>query len=214
MFWSVYFEDCCCLSHSHRILGSIVPQTNPQAHSAEHRPSDSSQTSDRPHAGSLESSRSVQQLRSPLLGPERGRVTQRSKKPGLPRRASANMQGPHRGQEFSVDDDVTEIEDDLASRQTNILGATSSFSTVRHQPSSLRRRPAAQPTLPRVDSSHKEEAVAEAGAEVMDAAGGRGEGFDDDHASERAEEDTIRAEPAAELDDDCEDDEADLSDAE
>src|ERR1700737_3442761 len=94
-------ESFCCLSYSHRMLGSIVPQANPQTPSAEHRPSDSSQTSDRPLARSLESSRSVQQLRSPLLGPERGRVSQRAKKPGLPRRVSANMQGPHRGQEFS-----------------------------------------------------------------------------------------------------------------
>lgn len=200
--------------NSHQTIGSIVPQINPQTPSAEHQPRDSSQTSDRPHARSLESSRSVQQLRSPLLGPERGRISQRAKKPGLPRRASANMQGPHRGQEFSVDDDVTEIEDDMASRQTSMLGATTGFGTVRHQPSSLRRRPTAQPALPRVDSSHEEEAEAEAEAEGLGAGGGRNEGLDDDHASARGEEDTIRHDPDTGPEDDCEDDDADLSDAE
>jgi Ca2+:H+ antiporter len=197
---------------SHQKTGSIVPQTNPQTPSAEHRPSDSSQTSDRPPARSLESSRSVQPLRSPLLGPERGRISQRAKKPGFPRRASANMQGPHRGQEFSVDDDVTEIED-MVARQTNMLGATSGFGTVRHQPSSLRRRPTAQPILPRVDSSH-EEAQAGAEAEGVSAGVGRNEGLDDDHVSAGGEEDTIRPDPDIGLEDDCEDDDAVLSDAE
>ena len=124
------------------------------------------------------------------------------------------MQGPHRGQEFSVDDDVTEIEDDMASRQTSMLGATSGFGAVRHQPSSLRRRPTVQPTLPRVDSSHEEEAVAEAEAEGVGAGGGRNEGHDDDHASALGEEDTMRLDPNTGDEDDCEDDDADLSDAE
>jgi Ca2+:H+ antiporter len=165
---------------------------------------------DRPHARNMESSRSIQQIRSPPLGPERGRITQRSKKPGLPRRASANVQGPHRGQEFSVDDDVTEIEDDLASRHTSIAGASSGFGTLRHQQSSLRRRPTAQPTLPRVDSSHEEEVEAEVTAE------GRGTAAMTEQDADllHAEEDTIRAEGDTENDDLGDDDDADLSDAE
>jgi len=114
----------------------------------------------------MESSRSAQPIRSPMLGPERGRGGQRSKKPGMPRRASSNVQAPHRGQEFSVDDDVSEIEGDLATRQNALGGSSSGFGSVRHQASSLRRRPAPQqPTLPRVDSSHDEEAEAEAETE-------------------------------------------------
>jgi Ca2+:H+ antiporter len=124
------------------------------------------------------------------------------------------MQGPHRGQEFSVDDDVAEIEDDLASRHTNITSSTSGFGAVRHQASSLRRRPTAHPTLPRVDSSHEGEVVAETGAESVNAAGHRGEAPEDERASVNAD-DSVRADPDTEMDDECEeDDDADISDAE
>lgn len=169
----------------------------------------------------MESSRSIQQSRSPHLGPERGRVTQRSKKPGLPRRASANMQGPHRGQEFSVDDDVTEIEEALASRQAIMVGGTSGFGTARHPQSSLRRRPTAQPTLPRVDSSHEEEVQAEVVAEGAGVAAARGESAEEGAETRLVDTDTIRADGETEAadvcdhdDDDDDDEDADLSDAE
>lgn len=102
-----------------------------------------------------------------MLGPERGRGGQRPKKPGMPRRASSNVQAPHRGQEFSVDDDVTEMEDDLAKSISSLAPGTSSgFGSVRHQGSTVRRRPMATPALPRVNSSREEEQEAEAEAEV------------------------------------------------
>jgi Ca2+:H+ antiporter len=121
----------------------------------------------------------------------------------MPRRASSNMQGPHRGQEFSVDDDVTEIEDDLAA----LAGSGSGFSTVRHQPSTLRRRPTAHPALPRVDSY--EEGV-EAEAEGV-GEGGHGNVAEDDTVA-CIEDETAQADGAG-PDDECEDD-ANLSDAE
>ncbi|KAH7413138.1 calcium permease [Cadophora sp. MPI-SDFR-AT-0126] len=147
--------------------GSILQPTT--SHTSEHRASESSQTGERPQPQSLESSRSILPIRSPMLGPERGRGGQRPKKPGMPRRASSNVQAPHRGQEFSVDDDVTEIEDDLATSRHSSTG----FGSIRHQASTVRRRPNAQPPLPRVDSSRgaEEEAEAEAEAEAASAAG-------------------------------------------
>jgi Ca2+:H+ antiporter len=141
-----------------------------------------------------------------MLGPERGRGGTRAKKPGMPRRASSNVQAPHRGQEFSVDDDVTEIEDDFATRH----GATSGFGSVRHQTSTLRRRPTTQqPPLPRVDSSRDEE-EAEAHAERMSLADNAEV---EDQAPESGEEGTLRE---GGLDDTTPDDEDEggLSDAE
>lgn len=145
-----------------------------------------------------------------MLGPERGRGGQRPKKPGMPRRASSNVQAPHRGQEFSVDDAVTEMEDDLATRQNSLAGATSGFGTARNQSSTIRRRPATQqqPTLPRVNSSHDEEAEAELEAEIRSLAD---DTIPEEPAPESGEEGTLRG-----LDDLSPDDidEADLSDAE
>ncbi|TVY48144.1 Low affinity vacuolar monovalent cation/H(+) antiporter [Lachnellula occidentalis] len=139
--------------------GTIQPQPGSQ-NQPEHKPSESSQGS---HSQSLESSRStLQPMPSPMLGPERGRGGQKPKKPGMARRASSNVQGPHRGQEFSVDDDVAEMEGALA-RQS----ATSGFGSVKNQPSTLRRRPKPeQPALSRVDSSPEEEASSEAQPEM------------------------------------------------
>lgn len=138
-----------------------------------------------------------------MLGPERGRGGQRPKKPGMPRRASSNVQAPHRGQEFSVDDDVTEMEGDLA-RQS----ATSGFGTVRHQPSTLRRRPnPQQPALPRVDSSREDEADAEA---EVERASLLGEPAREENAQEAGEDGAVQ-----EVDDETpDDDDDDLSDAE
>ena len=125
-----------------------------------------------------------------MLGPERGRGSGRPKKPGMPRRASSNVQAPHRGQEFSVDDDVTEIEDDLATSQHSHTGASSGFGTVRHQRSTLRRRPTTQqPPLPRVNSAREEEAEAEAEAEGASVTGETGQ---EDPAPESGEEGTLR----------------------
>jgi Ca2+:H+ antiporter len=142
-----------------------------------------------------------------MLGPERGRGGQRPKKPGMPRRASSNVQAPHRGQEFSVDDDVAEMEDDMVRSQGSLAGgASSGFGTVRHQGSTVRRRPMATPALPRVNSSREEEAEAEAEAE---GASVTAEGDQEEPPAESGEEATLRADDVT-----PDEDEDDLSDAE
>ncbi|KAM3085475.1 hypothetical protein ACMFMG_002549 [Clarireedia jacksonii] len=191
--------------------GTIQP--TPQ--SADHRNSDASLATERPQPYSMESSRSFQPARSPMLGPsERGRPGQRPKKPPMPRRASSNVQAPHRGQEFSVDDDVNEMEDDM-NRQAGlgIGGITSGFGSVRHAPGTVRRRPAAtQPALPRLDSSQEDEMVAEAAEAEEPTVGDRTQ--DDPMAA--SGEGTLGGDAVRDDDDDDEedDDEADLSDAE
>jgi len=102
-----------------------------------------------------------------------------------------------------VDDDVTEMEGDLAS---NRQSSTSGFGSVRHQSSTLRRRTGPpQPSLPRVDSSRSEE-EAEAEAEGMSVAGEAQE----EAAPDSGDEGTIRG--PDDISPDEEDD--DVSDAE
>lgn len=75
----------------------------------------------------------------------RDRVGQKSKKPSISRQASLNTRAPYRGQEFSVDDDISEV--------GNYMTKGS-----RRQSSTLRRRATEYqiPTLARVDSSDAE----------------------------------------------------------
>ncbi|TAQ91533.1 hypothetical protein B7494_g154 [Chlorociboria aeruginascens] len=186
--------------------GSI---STPQS-AVEHRNSESSQVSDRPQQHSLESSRILQPTaKSPTVGPERGRGNQKTKKPTLSRRASSNVQAPYRGQEFSVDDDVNEIEDGMITRQAP---AGSLFGTVRHLPTTMRRRPVGQqmPSLSRVNSSREEETEAEGNAgsatptKIIEE-----DEEDEEHVEDSGHEDTLRG-----LDDATPDEEEDLSDAE
>jgi Ca2+:H+ antiporter len=146
-----------------------------------------------------------------MLGPERGRVGQRQKKPGMARRASSNVQAPHRGQEFSVDDDVAEIEDDMATRQVGASG----FGTAKMQGSTLRRR--APPTLARVDSSRDEELEVEDEAERRSIRSAIGD-VQGELAPESGEEGTLRGLEDLivndEDEDEDEDEDDDLSDAE
>lgn len=93
--------------------------------------------------------------RSPLLGPDRGRM--RPRKPPMPRRASSNAQAPHRGEIFSVDDGIAEVEADAAERHQSYTAT-------------VRRRAVAAPALSRVHSSHGEEAVTEHPDEQTDQA--------------------------------------------
>jgi Ca2+:H+ antiporter len=83
------------------------------------------------------------------------------KKPALPRRATSRRQIPHRGQEFSVDDDVSEVEEEHPPRQPTTPGVASPMmGPLRRQTSTVRRRITAQPTpLPRVDSQDEEDNV-------------------------------------------------------
>ena len=155
-----------------------------------------------------------------MLGPsDRGRVGQKPKKPAMARRASSNVTAPHRGQEFSVDDDVNEMEGDLASRQGGGLSViTSGFGTARNPPGTVRRRPAAQQTpLARVDSSHEEEVETEAvtTAATPEVGDQSGERILEDEQPGSGEDGTLRdiddAGPDPEEDEDEDDD---LSDAE
>ncbi|KAL9586344.1 MAG: hypothetical protein Q9212_000962 [Teloschistes hypoglaucus] len=85
-------------------------------------------------------------------------ITPKPKMPPMTRRASSKYQAPHKGQEFSVDDDPDEYESDVARRKSIAKGASGSGPSLRRQSSTLRRRPTAQPTtLPRVDSQGEEE---------------------------------------------------------
>lgn len=125
---------------------------------AESLPAENLFVNERQSASSLEPSGSKTQT-SLLQGSESGRGRQRAKKSGLVRRPSSNVRAPYRGQEFSVDDDVTEIQDDLA--KSSGLGHSSfSFSVNRQQPSTLKRRHNAQqlPTLASVASRDDEDA--------------------------------------------------------
>ncbi|KAI1480587.1 Sodium/calcium exchanger protein-domain-containing protein [Daldinia eschscholtzii] len=93
----------------------------------------------------------TQQPRSPLLGADRGR--QRPRKPAMPRRASSNTLAPHRGEVFSTDDDVNEVENDAAERQQTFSPLPAYNNEQTRQPSTLRRRSMAPPALSRVHSS-------------------------------------------------------------
>ena len=81
-----------------------------------------------------------------------------SSMPKMTRRASAKHIAPHKGQEFSVDDDPDEYESDVAHRKASIVKATGSGHTLRRKSSALRRRPTVQPrTLSRVDSRSEDD---------------------------------------------------------
>lgn len=87
-----------------------------------------------------------------ILSPQ---TTARAKRPSTMRRVSTMRKKlPHRGEQFSVDDDPTEVETD----RTPLPPTTptqQSFSTSRHQ-STVRRRTQGVATLPRVDSAEEE----------------------------------------------------------
>ena len=86
-------------------------------------------------------------------------------KPRMQRRSSSKFQAPHKGQEFSVDDDVDEYESEHGNshRHSSLAkSASGSGHQLRRQASTLRRRPTAQPTpLPRLDSRGEDEEAEE-----------------------------------------------------
>ena len=125
------------------------------------------------------------------------------KKPGMGRRASSKYQAPHKGQEFSVDDDPIEYESDVARRSSLAKAAPGSGPALRRQASTLRRRPtAAASTLPRVDSRGEDEEEAEQAQAATQVTP------DSPNAQETSGEDTVQE------DADGEDEDGDLSDAE
>ena len=135
-------------------------------------------------------------------------------KPKITRRASSKHQAPHKGQEFSVDDDPAEYESDFAHRQASGAKSASALAhPLRRQASTLRRRPTAHPApLSRVESqgeAEEEAELAQTGSVHREA----NEGL----ADSEGEEVTVRTNPEADADDDADDDgddDDDLSDAE
>lgn len=80
----------------------------------------------------------------------------------MARKSSSKPQGPHKGQEFSVDDDPNEYESDFVQRHSSVMKTTSGLKPlVRRKPSTIRRRPTVPPNLPRVDSQGEDEVEAE-----------------------------------------------------
>ncbi|KAJ6084439.1 hypothetical protein N7486_011239 [Penicillium sp. IBT 16267x] len=76
---------------------------------------------------------------SPSTAPDK------AKKPPVIRRMSTKRQIPHKGQEFSTDDDIKEIEEDNALNQASTSQLSPRIRPLR-APSTLRRRPSARPS--------------------------------------------------------------------
>lgn len=135
----------------------------------------------------------------------------------LPRRPSTVKRtpsaAPHRGQEFSVDDDVDEVDKDMKTRHTTKEGSIRER-PAKHRENTLRRRPTAQvPVLPRVDSedvvagSHSQQALASGNDHRNDVR--------EDTNGDPSSEETLQDEEAETPEDETpNEDDADLSDAE
>lgn len=119
---------------------------------------------------------------------------------------------PHRGEEFSVDDDEDEVAKDQErerERQRDDRRVRQTAGTTRPQSATLRRTRTAQPpSLPKVDSSGDEEApkVADTAPPPLPA--------DNQERAVSSGEETLQAEESPKEPCDDADDEADLSDAE
>ncbi|KAJ5580113.1 uncharacterized protein N7459_006098 [Penicillium hispanicum] len=86
---------------------------------------------------------------SATAGPERPR------KPSVTRRMSSKRQVPHKGQEFSTDDDLKEVEEDFALKQASTTQPSPRIRPLRAPSSTLRRRPSVRPSpLTRADSDN------------------------------------------------------------
>ncbi|KAK3314556.1 Sodium/calcium exchanger protein-domain-containing protein [Apodospora peruviana] len=165
--------------------GSINPANSPSAGSSAH--------AEAGHAAHERANPRASHgtVRSPMLGPDRGRP--RPRKPPMPRRASSNAQAPHRGEIFSVDDGIAEVEADAAERQQTYT-------------SSVRRRTVVPPSLSRVHSARNEEEIDEHPEAQI-------EEVDEEPPTEEITEDAAAEETA---DDGAtpDDDDGDISDAE
>ena len=143
--------------------------------------------------------------RQQMPSPEHVRPS--ASKPKISRRASSKHVAPHKGQEFSVDDDPEEFESEHATKKiSSAKSTTGSQHTLKRQSSTLRRRPTAQPTtLPRVDSRGEDEEEAEHQSKETVVHGV--ENGDRPTSSEDESSGTVQPET-------CEEDEDELSDAE
>jgi len=183
-------------------VGSILSPTQ-QTSTSGYLADPSYQEQHSPHHRRSGTGQSVS-ARSPMLGPEvRGRLKPR--KPPMARRASSNAQAPHRGEIFSVDDAVNEVEADQAERQQS------------YAPGSTMRRRTVAPSLSRVQSSRdardfdEEENRPALVAPVQEEDSGEEAGQEEQRESEAGddvEEDDVEIPADEEVEDD------DLSDAE
>ncbi|KAL8871755.1 MAG: hypothetical protein Q9174_002476, partial [Haloplaca sp. 1 TL-2023] len=148
----------------------------------------------------------VSSSRRRTQSPEAITPSSKTKMPPMPRRTS---QAPHKGQEFSVDDDPDEYESDFAHKRS-IARSTSGYGlSLRRQPSTLRRRPTAQPsTLPRVDSHGEDEEETTPQSQAPPALEA------EESQDTSGEEGTIRADADDEDGDADDDEDGDVSDAE
>lgn len=141
--------------------------------------------------------------------PGAGRLPRRPT--GLGRR-STSTHVPHRGQEFSVDDNEDEVEEEQLTSRRPPLSKTQS-GTLKRQASTVRRRPAAQPPpLPKVDSVSDEEAAQEEHAGAPTESNNAASSGEETLQATEEEEDTTPMEEEEGGEEDDEDDDA--SDAE
>ena len=136
----------------------------------------------------------------------------RPKKPNMTRRLSSKFQAPHKGQEFSVDDDPGEYISDFSQRKSSMARASSGFAPpLKRKPSALRRRQTMQqpPNLPRVESGEEEEETIGQGPKSAPALQNEPE-----DGQESSGVDAIAQSDAEADDGDDDDEDDDLSDAE
>lgn len=138
-----------------------------------------------------------QSLRSSIASQDRGRP--RPRKPPMTRRISSHVQAPHRGEVFSTDDGINEVEEENTEKHQSFSQASSS-----RQTSTMRRRTVAAPSLSRVHSSRSESAD----QDMLDEQGGEDETEAQENINETCDEPLVDDDMTGDDDDD------DLSDAE
>ncbi|KAH2451538.1 hypothetical protein KXV83_006582 [Aspergillus fumigatus] len=106
-----------------------------------------------PNDGQADNSSRIPSSQSPSVA---ALPSDRPRKPSVTRRISSRRQVPHKGQEFSTDDDVQEVEEDIAMQQQGSNPQPSPrLRPLRKQSSTLRRRLNARPSpLARADSDN------------------------------------------------------------
>ncbi len=105
---------------------------------------------------------STSSVRQGVVSPVAINLGPKTRRPVVRKKASSKFQAPHKGQEFSVDDDPSEFESDLVQRQSVTRPTSGLVPTLRRQSSTLRRRGTTQPIgLPRVESQGEYEEEAE-----------------------------------------------------
>lgn len=185
----------CMANRGRRIKGSIRSYNTAAGSLDEYeRTSTQEHTSKQPRSSSSS-------IKQGVISPTATNSGPKSKRPDVKRKAS-KLQAPHKGQEFSVDDDPSELVSDFVQRQSVARATSASGPSLRRQSSTLRRRMTALPIgLPRVESQGEDEEEADPTSQPAAAV---------DYPADGAVEDGIIQ---ADSEDD-DDDDAALSDAE